>query len=138
MPLYPIRSPCVPVRSFRSLVFDNSLEILLESPGQVKPRLSCDIALLGSVTGIDETALLAFIKRTKHDPTGSFTLNPTFRIDLDTRTIYVKGYRLHSFGGGETYLCSSSAEEEHAISYSFTNEVALTTLYYVYHMMTCV
>lgn len=133
MPLYEIKSPSVPVRSFRSLVFDDSLEVILESSKQVKPPFSSDIALVGSVTGIDTKGLQEFIKNKK----GSFTLNSTLRIDLETKTICVKGYKLKSFDCGETYICSSNGTE-YSIPYTFSNEVALTTLYYLYHMITCV
>ena len=134
MPLFQIKTPSVPVRSFRSLVFDDTLEVILETPALVKKTNACDIALIGSMTGIDEKGLYTF---TKKEQKGSFALNTTFRIDLDARTITVKGYKIESFGGGETYLCSSNGPE-HVIHYTFSNEVAVLTLYYLYHMITCV
>lgn len=137
MPFYPTDiTPNVPVRSFRSLVFDPSLEIILESPAQVKKGKCCDIACIGSVSNIDSTLLHIFLKQSRGK--GRIQVTNTLTLDLESKTIFVKGYELSSFGGGQTFLCSSQSSEMHRIPYTFSNEKVIATLEYLYHMITCV
>ena len=144
MPLYECKAPSLPVRSFRSLVFHESLEIILESPGQVKAKGCSDIALVGSVIGIHTDALKTFLKAAKKGETGLIRLNETLTIDTEDKLILMKGYKLKSFAAGETgqlnetYICCSETDTVYAIEYTFDNKYIITTLEYLYHMITCV
>jgi hypothetical protein len=134
MPLFESEHyPSLPVRSFRSLIFDPSLEVILESEGQVKPPKACDVALLGSINNLDFTSLKRIIKEKK----GFVQVNPCFSVDLDKKEMEVRGYELHSFGGGMTYICSSNADWI-TIHYTFPSSQVITALEYLYHFATCV
>ena len=138
MPLVDSFTPSVPIRHFRSLVFDKSLEIILENSEGRRIWGAADIANSGSISNVDYKLLKNFLDNAKKTYKGKITLQDILTIDLDNKLISVRGYLLTSKGGGKTYMCSSSTDTIHCIQIDFDINKVLTCLDYFYHVSTCV
>lgn len=75
-----------------------------------------------------------FLDCAKKDIRGKIQLTPHFMIDLDLMKMYVKGYLIQE--NPTQYMCSSLGTT-HTVHYTFNNSKVITTLEYLYHMMTC-
>jgi hypothetical protein len=122
--------PSAPLRTFRSIILDKDLEIILESEAT------------GKVTGLNLPAFAAWLSSVKKGNGGGsapeFILNETFRINPSIRTIFIRGYKIaDSESTGRVFFCSPLAQTWTVISYK-SFEPVLTALEYVYHMETCI
>ena len=117
MPLQPSPPSAVLSRSFYSLVFGKSLEIVLENTGSVSMN-----------------NLKLFLQSDKKGFTGELKLSSCIRIDLEKNEIYVRGYELNSYEGW-TILSSKISDKTYVIPIDFDQKILITTLEYFYHMM---
>jgi len=131
MPLYPSAVPSAPLRTFRSIVVAEDLEIILESSGGS-----------GKVAGLDLPAFAAWLSSVKKGGVEScapeLILNETFQINPSLHTIFIRGFKIADSGAsGRVFFCSPLAQSWTVISYK-SFETVLTALEYVYHMETCI
>jgi hypothetical protein len=138
MPLIESFTPSVPVRHFRSLVFDKSLEIILENSEGRRIWGAADIANAGTVSNIDYKLVKYFLDNAKKTYKGKITLQNNLTIDIENKLISVRGYLLTSRGGGKTYMCSSESNTTYSIQIEFDLNKVITCLEYFYHVSTCV
>ncbi len=120
MPLIESYIPSAPIRQFRSLVFDDSLEVIL---GAVEKDIQHQI---------DFNILKRFLESAKKGAKGRIALTNTLTIDLETQMIIVNGYRLNK----TTLLTSSESDKMFSIHYEFESGKVITALEYLYHMYT--
>lgn len=121
-------SPAVKYHQFRSLAFDKELQILLP---------------LVSEKQIDLSLLKVFLDYAKQGTKGKIHITPELMIDLELHQICVKGFMLEN----GLYICSSNGDlhtlyysvgAQYSIYYKTSEKDILTTLEYLYHMITSV
>ncbi len=127
----PPYSPAVQTRHYRTLVFDPSLEIVLETEGDWKRPREADIAKHGYVADVDMEPLRQFIK----GETQTVEIKGV-RIDMEAQSISFRGYVLSA--DGSRWMVSPYATETYVIPIVFPQEKVKGVVEYFYHMFTTV
>jgi hypothetical protein len=122
-------SPAVQTRHYRTLVFDPSLEIVLETEGDWKRVGEADIAKHGYVAGLDMDGLRQFLKEGR----SSVEIKGVI-INIATKEISFRGYKLAE---GRWMACNMASEEV-IIPIVFSLEKVRGVVEYFYHMMSTV
>jgi hypothetical protein len=122
-------SPAVLTRHYRTLVFDPSLEIILETEGTTKRAGEADIAIHGSVNGADLSAIKQFIAGKSY----SVDIKGVC-ISIYSMSIQLRGYPLSA--DGSRWISCAAAPHVYEIPIMFPKERIITTVEYFYHMMT--
>ncbi len=124
-------SPAVQTRHYRTLVFDPSLEIVLETEGDWKRPREADIAKHGYVADVDMEPLRQFIKgKTQMVEIKGVTIN------MEELSISFRGYALSA--DGSRWMVSQYATESYVIPIMFSKEKVKGVVEYFYHMFTTV
>lgn len=120
-------SPAVQTRHYRTLVFDPSLEIVLETEGDWKRTGEADIAKHGYVAGVDVDGLRQFLKEGR-----SSVEIKGVHINIASMEIWFRGYKLAE---GRWMACSMSSTDV-IIPITFPLEKVWGVVEYFYHMLT--
>jgi hypothetical protein len=127
----PTYSPAVQTRHYRTLVFDPSLEIVLETEGDWKRAGEADIAAHGYVADVELEPLRQFVKGKTH------TVEiKGVRINMEKRSISFHGYALSA--NGSRWMASPYAPDVYEIPIMFSLEKVRGVVEYFYHMFTTV
>lgn len=120
-------SPAVTTRHFRSLVFDPSLEVILElGPYQKTSPLDADIASITYSAGVDLEAIRKFLEKR----TAQTYIGPCLHIDLAAMQLKIKGYPL----ADNIIIASSISPNDIILPIDFPKERLIQTVEYFYHM----
>jgi hypothetical protein len=127
----PPYSPAVQTRHYRTLVFDPSLEIVLETEGDWKRAGEADIAKHGYVADVELEPLRQFIK----GKTQTVEIKGV-QIDMEAQSISFRGYALSA--DGSRWMASPYATDTYVIPIVFPQEKVKGVVEYFYHMFTTV
>lgn len=119
--------PAVQTRHYRTLVFDPSLEIVLETEGDWKRAGEADIAKHGYVAGVDADGLRQFLKEGR-----SSVEIKGVHINIASMEIWFRGYKLAE----GRWLACPLASEEVVIPIVFPLKNIRGVVEYFYHMLT--
>ena len=130
-----VYSPSVVTRHFRSLVFDPSLEIIMEMSEHAKSTpTAADISAITNVSGVDLEGVRRFLEKARSGKAAHTWLGPCIHIDIGAAEIRVKGHPLSD----TTIIATSTSPNDIVLPIEFPRENVIQTVEYFYHMATCV